>query len=130
MMRSSRPAALAALAALALGATLAITACGSGSDSSKPTPAGTGKVTYLGKESIPKDPAQRVFQQVCLSCHATGVGPVITGRNLPPEAVKLFVRNGNRAMPAFTEAMLDDETLDGIARIVATSKAPATPAAQ
>lgn len=127
MMRSSGP---TALAALALGASLAVSACGSGTDSSQTTTAGGGKVTYLGKESIPKDPAERYFQQVCLSCHATGVGPIITGRELPPEAVKQFVRTGSRGMPAFTEAMLDDETLDGIARIVATSKAPATPAAQ
>ena len=87
-------------------------------------------MTYLDKSSIPQDPAEMVFQQTCMSCHATGVGPVITGRDLPPEAVKLFVRNGSRGMPAFTESMLDDETLDAVARLVAASTAPSSPPTQ
>lgn len=119
MTRNRASRILPALApALAL---VALSAC------SKPTetPATGGlKVTYLGKESIPKDEAQMVFQQTCMGCHATGVGPVITGRELPPEAIKQFVRNGNRAMPAFTQATIDDETLDRVAQLVFESKAP------
>lgn len=87
-------------------------------------------MTYQDKNSIPQDPAEQVYEQVCMACHATGVGPVITGRDLPPEAVKLFVRNGSRAMPAFTEAMIDDETLDRVAQLVAASEGPTAPAAQ
>lgn len=87
-------------------------------------------MTYQDKNSIPQDPAEQVYEQVCMGCHATGVGPVITGRDLPPEAVKLFVRNGSRAMPAFTEAMIDDETLDRVAQLVAASEGPTAPAAQ
>lgn len=113
------------LSVLAFAACLGLAACGSDSESRDSTV--NAKVTYLDKSSIPEDPAERVFQQTCMSCHATGVGPVITGRNLPPEAVKLFVRNGSRAMPAFTEAMLDDETLDAVARLVAESSAPSSP---
>jgi mono/diheme cytochrome c family protein len=112
-----------ARALIALGPALVLAACGSKTE--QPA-AGSGglKVTYLGKASIPKDKADMVFQQTCMACHATGVGPVITGRGLPPEAIKLFVRNGNRAMPAFTEAMIDNETLDRVARMVSESKAP------
>lgn len=113
---------------LAAGIVLALSACGPRSETPKSN--AKGKVTYLDKTSIPKDSAEMVFQQTCMSCHATGVGPVITGRNLPPEAVKSFVRHGNRAMPAFTEAMLDNETLDRVAQLVATSKAPPAPTAQ
>jgi hypothetical protein len=111
------------LALLALGSSLLLSACGSPSETSKP--AGGLKVTYNDKTSIPKDPAEQVYQQVCMSCHAVGVGPVITGRDLPPEAIKLFVRNGNRAMPAFPESMIDNETLDRVAELVSKSKAPA-----
>lgn len=106
---------------LALGALLGLAACGEQADA--PTAAGAKKVSYLGKESIPQDKVHLVYQQTCMACHATGVGPVITGRDLPPEAIKMFVRNGNRAMPAFTEAMIDNETLDGVARLVSESKA-------
>jgi len=113
---------------LAVGAVLALSACGPGSES--PKQSAKGKVTYLDKSSIPTDSAEMVFQQTCMSCHATGVGPAITGRNLPPEAVKSFVRNGNRAMPAFTESMIDNETLDRVAQLVATSKATPAPTAQ
>jgi mono/diheme cytochrome c family protein len=114
----------APLAMIALGSTVLLAACGSPSGDSKPA-AGSQKVTYLGKESIPKDPAEAVFQQVCMSCHAVGVGPVITGRDLPADAVKMFVRNGSRAMPAFPESMIDNETLDRVAELVSKSKAPA-----
>jgi len=113
---------------IAFAPALILCACGSKTESGGGS--GGQKVTYLGKESIPEDAAQMVFQQTCMACHATGVGPVITGRDLPADAVKLFVRNGNRAMPAFTEAMIDDATLDRVAQIVATSKAPASQPAQ
>lgn len=116
------------LGVLAVGVALALSACGPRSEG--PKPSDKGKVTYLDKSSIPKDAAEMVFQQTCMSCHATGVGPVITGRDLPPDAVKMFVRHGNRAMPAFTEAMIDNETLDRVAQLVATSKAPPAPTAQ
>jgi len=119
-----------ARALIALGSALVLTACGTKTDQPKTGAGGGQKVTYLGKESIPKDKAEMVFQQTCMACHATGVGPVITGRDLPPEAIKTFVRNGNRAMPAFTEAMIDNETLDRVAQMVSTSKAPAPQPAQ
>ncbi len=116
------------LGLLAVSAVLVLSACGPGAES--PKAGANGKLTYLDKTSIPKDPAQMVFEQTCMSCHATGVGPIITGRDLPPDAVKMFVRNGNGAMPAFTEAMIDNETLDRVAQLVATSKAPPAQTAQ
>jgi mono/diheme cytochrome c family protein len=118
-----------ALVLLALGASLPLASCGSSADNAA-AGGGGNRVIYLDKASIPQDPAQQVFQQVCMSCHATGVGPVITGRDLPPDAVKLFVRNGSRGMPAFTQAMLDDQTLDAVAQLVAASKATPSPTAQ
>lgn len=108
-----------------LGSALVVSACGRGDGESKTSTDGGGKrVTYLGKESIPMDPAERYYEQVCMACHATGVGPEIRGRELPAEAVKMFVRNGSRGMPAFPESMLDDATLDGVAQLVSASKTP------
>lgn len=112
------------LALLALAPALMLSACNSGADTSSSS-AGGQKVTYNEKDSIPKDPAEAYYKQVCMACHATGVGPEILGRDLPVEAVKMFVRNGNRAMPAFPESMLDDAMLDAVAKMVSESKAPA-----
>ncbi|HZV58278.1 MAG TPA: cytochrome c [Sphingobium sp.] len=113
----------------ALAAALALSACGAPSgEQAGSSAAGAKKVTYLGKDSIPQDPAQRYYQQVCMACHAAGVGPELRGRELPVEAVKMFVRNGSRGMPAFPQSMIDDATLDAVARLVSTSKAaPAVP---
>jgi hypothetical protein len=109
---------------VALGSAFALSACGAPSDGLKADAEGGKKVAYLGKESIPTDPVEQYYQQVCMSCHATGVGPEIRGRQLPVDAVKLFVRNGSRGMPAFPQSMLDDATLDGVAKLVSASKTP------
>lgn len=69
---------------------------------------------------------QELYDKVCGRCHETGVGPVIRGRQLPPEQTKLMARNGFGAMPAFTHAMIDDPSLDRLAKMIAKSKAPAT----
>ncbi len=112
------------LAPVALAAGLALSACSA--DNSAPAAGANGTLTYLGKESIPETKAEKVFYQTCMSCHATGVGPDILGRELHPDAVKLFVRNGNRAMPAFPESAIDDETLNEVAQMVFASTGPAS----
>lgn len=114
-------------ALVALGAMAALSACGSPATKTETGTGGAKKVTYLGKDSIPKDPAERYYKQVCLSCHAAGVGPDIRGRDLPVEAIKMFVRNGSRGMPAFPQSMIDDATLDGVAKLVSASKAEPAP---
>lgn len=121
MMKFSMP------ALVALGSVVALSACGSPAPKADTGTEGGKKVTYLGKDSIPKDPVERYYKQVCLSCHANGVGPDIRGRDLPVEAIKPFVRNGSRGMPAFPQSMLDDATLDGIAKLVSASKAEPAP---
>lgn len=110
---------------LVVGSALLLSACGGNGSATRNANKNDGplKVTYFEKDSIAADPVTRYFQQTCLSCHATGVGPVITGRNLPPDVVKAFVRNGSRAMPAFPHTMIDDATLDGIAKLVSESTA-------
>lgn len=109
---------------VALGSAFALSACGAPSGPPNADAEGGKQVTYLGKESIPQDPVEQYYEQVCMSCHATGVGPEIRGRQLPAEAVKMFVRNGSRGMPAFPQSMLDDATLDGVAQLVSASQTP------
>lgn len=68
---------------------------------------------------------QDAYQKVCAHCHAsratrTSIGPVLTGRNLPPVFITTVVRMGIGAMPAFRESEIDDEVLNSLARFIST----------
>ncbi len=73
------------------------------------------------------EPAQRppeeIYATVCGYCHGRNVGPIILGRNLPPEAIELFVRTGQGAMPAFKPTEITDEELTALARWVGDAEA-------
>lgn len=69
-----------------------------------------------------KDGAE-VYTKVCALCHDAKVGPVLLGRDLDPLYIKLMVRNGSRAMPAFRAAEIDDASLEKLAEY--TSKTAA-----
>jgi len=64
-----------------------------------------------------KDGAE-VYTKVCVLCHDTKVGPVLRGRDLDPLYIKLMVRNGSRAMPAFRASEIDDQLLEKLAEYV------------
>ena len=65
-----------------------------------------------------KDGAE-VYAKVCGYCHEGGkVGPPILNRELPPAYIRAVVRNGNRAMPAFRSAEIDDESLTKLAEYI------------
>lgn len=64
---------------------------------------------------------QEAYQKVCAYCHEAKVGPVLTGRNLPPAYITTVVRMGNGAMPAFRQSEIDDEVLNSLARLISTS---------
>jgi len=68
---------------------------------------------------------QNFYQKVCAKCHEAGIGPVLLGRGLPPEAFQYFVRHGSGPMPAFRVTDIDDATLKELAQYLSTSKAPA-----
>ena len=68
---------------------------------------------------------QEVYQKVCSYCHEAGVSPLLLGRKFPPEALKYFVRNGSRAMPAFKPSFIDDKALDELSKYIFESTAPA-----
>jgi 4-cresol dehydrogenase (hydroxylating) cytochrome subunit len=65
-----------------------------------------------------------IYSKVCGYCHQVGVGPVIKGRQLPPEYIEMVVRHGFQGMPAFPASFIDDQSLQDIANYV--SQSPAT----
>lgn len=67
-----------------------------------------------------QDPRE-FYAKVCGRCHETGIGPVITGRDLPPEYYVLTARHGRNAMPAFRLTDIDDRALEDLARYLAAS---------
>lgn len=69
-----------------------------------------------------KDGAE-VYAKVCAFCHEAKVGPTIRGRGLDPAYITFIVRHGNRAMPSFRAAEIDDESLAKVAEYVSKAAA-------
>jgi mono/diheme cytochrome c family protein len=74
--------------------------------------------------------AQRFYAQVCARCHETGIGPVITGRNLPAAFYVTMARSGRNAMPAFRISDIDDATLQALGDYLAATPARAAQGAK
>ena len=64
-----------------------------------------------------------VYAKLCAFCHETKIGPIIRGRDLDPLYIGFTVRHGNRAMPAFRQSEIDDESLQKAAEYVSKWKA-------
>ncbi len=85
-------------------------------------------VAWGGTDSPPatgfawKDGAE-VYAKVCAFCHEAQVGPQIRGRGLDPNYIRFIVRHGNRAMPSFRAAEIDDESLAQVAEYVSKAAA-------
>lgn len=63
-----------------------------------------------------------LYNNVCGYCHKpeVGVGTVLQGRELPVEYLKVMVRNGFNAMPAFPDSFVDDASLAMLSKYLAT----------
>jgi mono/diheme cytochrome c family protein len=60
---------------------------------------------------------ERAFNTYCAQCHpggTAGVGFALNNKPLPGFAIRLQVRHGLGAMPAFPEKVISDEELDAI----------------
>lgn len=60
---------------------------------------------------------QRAFMGECNYCHPmgdAGLGPALNNKPLPEAAVRLQVRKGMGAMPAFSEQQLSDQDIEAI----------------
>lgn len=61
---------------------------------------------------------QDAFEKTCARCHTgveSQVGPDLLSGDYDPDIIRFFVRNGFGPMPAFTESMIDNATLDALA---------------
>ncbi|MCS3731518.1 c-type cytochrome [Bradyrhizobium betae] len=65
-----------------------------------------------------------IYSKICTYCHDVGVGPVIKGRQLPPETITQVVRRGLIEMPAFPVSFIDDKSLQDLAKYISQSAAP------
>lgn len=75
---------------------------------------------------------KQVYDKVCGHCHkaAVGVGTLLEGRELPLDYLKVIVRSGFNAMPAFPASHVDDRSLAEVSKYLASlpPPPPATPA--
>lgn len=65
---------------------------------------------------------REAFTKTCARCHTgldSAVGPNLFQKEYDPEVLKYFARHGFGPMPAFTESMIDNATLDELAAYVA-----------
>jgi mono/diheme cytochrome c family protein len=66
---------------------------------------------------------ERVFMQYCHQCHPggeTGIGPAINNKPLPTFLMKLQIRRGLGAMPAFPERVINEEDLTSLVHYLKT----------
>ncbi len=66
---------------------------------------------------------QDAFEKTCARCHYDGentVGPDLfrSDAEYDPDIIIFFARNGSGPMPAFTESMIDNATLEDLAAFV------------
>jgi mono/diheme cytochrome c family protein len=64
---------------------------------------------------------QKVFMEHCNQCHPqgeTGLGPAINNKALPGFMIRLQVRRGFGAMPAFSEKDISDDHLSDLIEYV------------
>lgn len=69
---------------------------------------------------------KQLYDKLCGHCHKpqVGVGPLLEGRVLPVEYLKVIVRNGFNAMPAFPETHVDDASLARLGAYLETVTPP------
>lgn len=74
----------------------------------------------IGERQVPNETialGQQVFDRSCAQCHpggASGLAPALNNKPLPQWAIKLQVRHGLGAMPAFSDREVTDEQLAAV----------------
>jgi mono/diheme cytochrome c family protein len=72
---------------------------------------------------------QNFMKYGCWQCHGTvgqgGAGPKLAPEPLPLEAMSSFIRNSNRAMPPYREAVLPNADLEDIHAYLSSIPKPA-----
>ena len=76
-----------------------------------------------GEQGFAWKDGPEIYAKVCALCHETSVGPAIRGRGHDPLYIRLIVRNGMRAMPAFRASEINDESLEKLAEYISKTAA-------
>jgi mono/diheme cytochrome c family protein len=76
----------------------------------------------MGRTNGPRAP-QVIYGNTCGYCHGRNIGPVIRGRALPAEMIKMTVRHGRNGMPAFRSSEITNAELTALAKWISVSKA-------
>jgi mono/diheme cytochrome c family protein len=74
-------------------------------------------VSELALDTELERSGQRQFMKLCHECHphgAGGLGPAINNKPLPAPTIRLQIRQGLGAMPAFGNDELDDTEVEAI----------------
>jgi mono/diheme cytochrome c family protein len=79
-------------------------------------------------DESPRDPEQ-VYAVTCHYCHDNGIGKVLKGAKLAPERIRLAVRQGYVAMPAFAPSFITDAELAALVTLLHEAPAPAATSA-
>jgi cytochrome c5 len=73
--------------------------------------------------------ANHVYEITCHYCHDNGIGLVLKGAQIPAERIRLAVRQGYVAMPAFMPSYISDAELAALIELLTQPAAPAAAAA-
>jgi mono/diheme cytochrome c family protein len=101
---------------------LAVAALGCGA--ARQSPALQSRPTPLNDQELA---GQRVFMRDCNGCHPQGdggLGPALNDKPVPAAAIKLQVRQGLGAMPAFSEQEISSDELDALSAFMSASGSP------
>lgn len=79
----------------------------------------------LARGAEPQRDANRVYDITCRYCHDNGIALVLKGAQLAPERIRLAVRQGHLAMPAFMPSYISDAELAALIEMLSQPPAPA-----
>lgn len=68
--------------------------------------------------------SKQLWHETCGYCHDDRIAGELRGAGLTPQAIVTAVRNGDKAMPAFTPSQISDKELEQLAQWVTSQKAP------
>src|SRR5450631_1108760 len=85
-----------------------------------------GGALFAVRGADPQRDANSVYEITCHYCHDNGIGPVLKGTQLTPERIRLAVRRGRLAMPAFMPSYISDAELAALIEMLSQPAGPAT----
>jgi hypothetical protein len=78
----------------------------------------------LAPGAEPQRDANHIYDITCRYCHDNGIGLLLKGAQIPPERIRLAVRQGYVAMPAFMPSYISDAELAALIEMLRQPPAP------